>query len=142
MTQSVDRARLKRRTLADAMAALEEAVSKPRSAAGWVDLVSSALADLRSAWLEHVDEVESDDGLLAEVIESAPRLSGAVLSIKTEHTTLMALIDTIAETASSRPAPELVRRRVLNLLGHLTRHRQHGADLVYEAYNVDISASD
>jgi hypothetical protein len=36
----------------------------------------------------------------------------------------------------------LIRRRVVNLIGRLTLHRQAGSDLVFEAYNVDIAASD
>jgi hypothetical protein len=35
-----------------------------------------------------------------------------------------------------------VRRRVIALLGRLAIHRQRGSDLVYEAYNVDITAAD
>jgi hypothetical protein len=126
------------------MARVEEAVSKPRSAVGWIDLVASALTELRAVWLAHVDEVEGDEGLLADVIEAAPRLSGAVQEIKVEHRTIGAQVEAIATVVGASPAPEaeLVRRRVMSLLGHLTRHRQHGADLVYEAYNVDISASD
>jgi hypothetical protein len=30
------------------------------------------------------------------------------------------------------------RDDVQRLLGEIVRHRQHGADLVYEAYHVDI----
>jgi hypothetical protein len=35
-----------------------------------------------------------------------------------------------------------VRRQVTTLLGRLTLHRQAGADLVFDAYNVDIGAMD
>ena len=35
-----------------------------------------------------------------------------------------------------------VRASVTGLLGDLVRHRQTGADLVYEAYQVDIDAAD
>jgi hypothetical protein len=35
-----------------------------------------------------------------------------------------------------------VREDVTGLLGALVRHRQTGADLVYEAYQVDIDAAD
>jgi hypothetical protein len=30
----------------------------------------------------------------------------------------------------------------MTVLGRLSLHRQRGADLVYEAYNVDIAAGD
>jgi hypothetical protein len=34
-----------------------------------------------------------------------------------------------------------IRRRITSMLCELAAHRQHGADLVYEAYNVDIGDS-
>ena len=36
---------------------------------------------------------------------------------------------------------EAMRDRLLALLGTLARHRQRGADLVYEAYAVDIGGT-
>jgi hypothetical protein len=35
-----------------------------------------------------------------------------------------------------------VRDQVVAVLSGLVRHRQAGADMVYEAYNVDIEAGD
>jgi hypothetical protein len=35
-----------------------------------------------------------------------------------------------------------VRRDLLQLLGRLTHHRQLGADLLYEAYVLDVSVGD
>jgi hypothetical protein len=100
----------------------------------------------RGALISHADDVERSEGLLIEILDAAPRLAGRIQTIKTEHVELLQRCDDLIETtrasAAKSPDPTLVRRRVLNLLGHLTRHRQHGADLVYEAYNVDISASD
>lgn len=34
-----------------------------------------------------------------------------------------------------------IRNQAVDLLGHMTRHRQRGADLVYEIYQVDIGNS-
>ena len=34
-----------------------------------------------------------------------------------------------------------IRNQAIELLGQLTRHRQRGADLIYEAYQVDIGES-
>ena len=141
MNETVVRARQRRQTLAAAMASLEEAASKPGVADQWVGGVERAIGELQQALVDHIEEVEDDEGLLVEILEAAPRLAGRVQSIKTEHVELLHRCDRLKETTSTSD-PEMVRRRVLNLLGHLTRHRQHGADLVYEAYNVDISASD
>ena len=35
-----------------------------------------------------------------------------------------------------------LRERATGLLGHLVRHRQRGADLIYEAYQTDIGGGD
>jgi hypothetical protein len=130
------------------MASLEEAASKPAGADRWLNGVELANGELRQALADHIREVEDAEGLLVEILEAAPRLAGRVQSIKVEHEELLHRCDELVEairasaSAAKSPDPTLVRRRILNLLGHLTRHRQHGADLVYEAYNVDISASD
>jgi hypothetical protein len=49
---------------------------------------------------------------------------------------------TVREARNERASRSAVRRRVVNLIGRLTLHRQAGSDLVFEAYNVDIAASD
>ena len=35
-----------------------------------------------------------------------------------------------------------LRERATELLGHIVRHRQRGADLIYEAYETDIGGGD
>jgi hypothetical protein len=35
-----------------------------------------------------------------------------------------------------------LRERANRLLGHLIRHRQQGADLIYEAFETDIGGGD
>jgi hypothetical protein len=37
---------------------------------------------------------------------------------------------------------DAVRERGTRLLGHLVRHRQRGADLIFEAYQTDIGGGD
>jgi hypothetical protein len=75
------------------------------------------------------------------VLDSAPRLSNAVDHLVAEHAVIAALIaDLLAR--SSNPVPDedvdAVRELATGLLGRLARHRQRGADLVYEAYETDI----
>ncbi|HEY4607046.1 MAG TPA: hypothetical protein VIH55_05305, partial [Acidimicrobiia bacterium] len=110
--------------------------------------VAAGLARVDEALRAHIDEVAGPDGLLAEILEVAPRLAGEARELDQEHETLddaMERANLSIATARRRPEPTsnaAVRRRVTTLLGRLTRHRQHGSDLVYEAYNVDISAAD
>lgn len=143
----VERARARRHSLGDALTALEQAVAKPAAVGGWLDAVSEAIDELRRALEEHIEVTEGLEGLLAEIQDVAPRLSGEVDLIKAEHDELLEALEraelTVSGTRSiSSEDPEPIRRRVMTLLGRLSQHRQRGADLVYEAYNVDIATAD
>lgn len=143
----VEIARARRHSLGGAMTALESAVAAPAAAAGWFDSVGKAIANLRVALDDHIEATEGLEGLLAELVEVAPRLAGEVGLIKAEHEELVETLEradmtlkAAVELASDDPEP--VRRRIMTLLGRLSLHRQRGADLVYEAYNVDIATAD
>jgi hypothetical protein len=137
----------RRRELNETMIELEHAVAGPISAPGWLDRVQNCLVMVHDALRVHIEDVEGDDGLLEEILHEAPWLAPMTRDIEREH---IALLDAYTRTEQRlRAAREhgpgdysAVRRRVTSLLGRLTLHRQHGSDLVYEAYNVDIDASD
>ncbi len=129
------------------MASLEAVASGPSGVDGWYDAVLGAVDELGAALEDHIVEAEGSEGLLEEVLETAPRLAGEVAIIEAEHGELRDAIDRARQTIRSSltvasPQPERVRRRVMALLGRLALHRQRGADLVYEAYTVDINAGD
>jgi hypothetical protein len=101
--------------------------------------VMACLEDLRSALQRHVVETEADGGLLNQILTDAPRLANAVYRLRQDH---VELSDAVAALLI-RPAPgngdsAAIRDAGLSLLGQLARHRQRGADLLYEAYNVDV----
>ncbi|HEX9864821.1 MAG TPA: hypothetical protein VGC03_07660 [Acidimicrobiia bacterium] len=137
----------RRRVLNETMVELEHAVARPISAPGWLDRVQNCLVMVHDALRVHIEDVEGDDGLLEEILNEAPRLAPMAQDLEREH---IALLDAYTRTEQRlRAAREhgpgdysAVRRRVTSLLGRLTLHRQHGSDLVYEAYNVDIDAAD
>jgi hypothetical protein len=138
--ERLDRARTRRQDLRLAMEALEIAVSGPvQSESEWLANVRRAVADLGQALQAHVDEVESEAGLLAEVVDHEPRLSQMADELRAEHPELLMAWQRVSN-ALDEPQPDsrAVRRRSVALLGRLTMHRQAGADLVYEAYQVDI----
>ena len=138
------RAKARRVDLREAMAETERIIAKSAAVDGWYDEVEESLTVLREALDAHIVEVEAPDGLLEEILDEAPRLAAEINDIKREHEGLIeswerarALI-----TPGDRLEPIGVRRRVIALLGRISEHRQRGADLVYEAYNVDIAAGD
>lgn len=103
----------------------------------WLDSVRRAVAELGTALQAHVDEVEGPQGLLTDIVAQDPRLSVIAEELRNEHPELVTALDRV-EQAISGGDHRQVRRRAVALLGRLTMHRQAGADLVYEAYQVDI----
>jgi hypothetical protein len=147
LTTQLSRAQDRRRLLAEEMRHLEKIVAGPASAENWLDQVQTGLTDLRQALDAHITEVEGPDGLLAEIVEEAPRLSAQTDDLREDHMELLgAWLRAEATVRAARrngtDLRALIRRRVVNLIGRLTLHRQAGSDLVFEAYNVDIAASD
>lgn len=127
------------------MDALEAALAAPvpgRVPDWWV-AVLNCLRDLRVALGDHITEAEAEGGLLAQILADAPRLANAVNQLCREHIELADAVDALLV----RPAPTngdtaAIRDAGLELLGRLARHRHKGADLLYEAYSVDVSGGD
>ncbi len=136
----LDRTRSLRDDLRLAMQRVEEAIATPASGGDWLQMVGSALGVLSEKLEAHIEGVEGPGGLHQDILEQAPRLSGAVSEMHEDHLKLRDALAALRERVS-HATPEdypAVRRRTLSLLGHLAEHRQIGSDLVYEAYMVDI----
>ena len=117
---------------------LERSLAAPRSDI-WTKQVEEDLHHLRTAITHHIQLTEADDGLLEQVVEDAPRLVPDVEMIMADHTELCEAIDLALDIVDhSADRTHDIRSTVLDLLGRLYAHRQRGADLVFDAYNVDI----
>jgi hypothetical protein len=146
VTPALGEARKRRQTLHDALVHLEMAISSP--AAGripdWSAQVTKDLIGVRDAFDQHIEATEKPDGLYDEIMQRAPRLAHTVDRLREEHPPIAA---SIAETLARMEADDVLRDTwpvdrarddLQRLIGGLVRHRQKGADLVWEAYNVDI----
>jgi hypothetical protein len=104
-----------------------------------LDRVTSDLDHVRVVFAVHVEVTESPGGLYEEILEIAPRLANKITRFKREHAAITTAITTTLDDlrAQATPLTEL-RGRLDHLLQALVRHRKRGADLVYEAYHVDI----
>ena len=145
-SEQLARASHRRHDLAEAMTALEEVVAGPSSADDWLDRTEERLGDLRRALDLHIEEVEAPKGLLAEIVTVAPQLAPYTDELRDEHLVLLEAWlraeAAVRGARAGRATVSSVRRQVTTLLGRLTLHRQTGADLVFDAYNVDIGAMD
>jgi len=141
--------RERRESLYRAMLALEDAVASPTEMGEpWRLRVSQAAEHMRDMIDEHTHETERPDGFLERIVSDAPRLVNRVQRIRSEHVDLqrqaghlLGMLDDTPSGALSIHADD-VRDEVMRLVGALARHRQRGADLIYEAYEVDIGEGD
>jgi hypothetical protein len=128
-----------------ALVALEKAISSPAVGreSDWSKDVLRHLEDLGQAIVEHIEVTERPGGLYEEISQKAPRLAGKIDHLRREHPELRdgaaELIARLETTPIGEAWPLAVARDDLQrLLGRIVRHRQLGADLVWEAYNLDI----
>jgi hypothetical protein len=144
---ALDRSREHRRGVRQACVDLEESLARPAGpdVDQWSSEVTARCHQLGEAFRHHVDESEGPQGLLREIVETAPRLANAVQRVKDEHKSLLAEIarreENIGATVDRGHIDE-VRRSTLQLLQDLAAHRQRGSDLIYEAYSVDVEGGD
>jgi hypothetical protein len=132
-------ARRHREELLEAIHQFERALAVPARNPTWHARVTDRLAALRHSVTEHVVVTEGPDGLYGELLDHAPRLCRGVDMLVREHAALVAAVDALSvRLADPAVAVELARGWASDLLRELSRHRQRGADLVYEAYDTDI----
>jgi hypothetical protein len=131
----------KRIELKQALSMVEIAAASPSGESGWRDALRRALEALQVALVEHVEEVEGDDGLLAELMATEPRLANRIGQLQDEHPKLCSQVAASLKAVTSVSDVDDLRDEVLDSLTAIVRHRQKGADLVYEGYSVDIGGS-
>jgi hypothetical protein len=147
--------RVRRDTLLDAILELEQALAAPATdrARAWASDVGVALDHLRDVFAHHVTDIEGEDGFFAEVLDEEPRLNRAVERMRADHVTITTTSEDLAErlrpigsgavTGTDADASvESLRAGFLDLIRALLVHRHRGSELVYEAYNVDLSVGD
>ncbi|HSF99277.1 MAG TPA: hypothetical protein VLA55_11335 [Ornithinibacter sp.] len=132
-----------RAELRESMSALEAALAAPAvsDTGRWAERVHVATVELAGDFREHVGITEAPDGLYHEVLDTSPRLSGAVAALTSEHVLIRGQVDSLLARVTAPDATgdvDRVRDLGTALLGRLVRHRQRGADLVFEAYEFDI----
>ena len=139
--------RVRRAELRDALDALERALAAPASGRSvvWGESVHTLLAGLAEDFGAHVEVTEGPGGLHQAILSGDLRLANAVDALTAEHAEIAADIGALVADSAPPVAPDDVeglRERATKLLGHLSRHRQRGADLIYEAFETDIGGGD
>ncbi len=136
-------ARTLRAGLRDAVSSLEDAAAGPAADPGWRSTLSARIHDVRTALITHIDEVEADGGLLDQAVAAVPGLAPAAAQVRDDHGLLCEEVDQVLDMVDPTHGEDddRVRETVLDLMRMISRHRQRGADLVYEAWHLDIGAA-
>ena len=150
LTPALGEARKRRQTLHDAIVQLEMAISSPAAGRvdGWSGQVTKDMVGVRDAFDQHIIVTEKPGGLYEEIMERAPRLAGTVKRLQDEHPAIEASVAKLlvrleaGEVTDDAWPLDKARDDLQRLIGAVVRHRQKGADLVWEAYNVDIGGTE
>lgn len=110
--------------------------------AGWLQGVRDRVEKLRTALDRHVGVHEGPDSFHADVVRHQPHLAARVQWLQRDHTRLSDALGSVErELDSATPADESmdqVRALGTDVLHLFVRHRQRGADVVWEAFNYDV----
>jgi len=145
LTPTLEETARRRADLHAALVEVEKAISSAASGreTDWAKEVVLQLEDLGRTIQEHIEVTERPEGLYDEITHKAPHLSGKIGRLREEHPTMrdgtIAAIAKLQTTGVGDAWPlDEARDDLQRLLGRIVRHRQLGADLVWEAYNLDI----
>jgi hypothetical protein len=145
----IEQARQRRAGVRAATDRVERAAASPahQRTREWCDVLAARLSELGTAFRHHVEVTEARDGLFAEIIATAPRLSHRTEDLQRDHREIEAAIDGAFAKLASTGNPDQTTvddagDAILDLLTRISHHRHLGAELVYDAYHVDIEAAD
>lgn len=145
MGENLGRTRERRLSLRSAAGRLERSLASPTNerAASWSNELALELDTLGEALDTHITVNEAPGGLFDDIVEQEPRLANRVEKARNDH---QALREHFARARATLPCGAegvaAARDATVQLLTALVRHRHLGADLVYEAFHVDLEAAD
>jgi hypothetical protein len=143
----LDAVRIRRDDLYEAILGLERALAVPAGDAPevWASLLAGPLTHLGSVLDVHVRGTEGESGLFEQLREDAPWLLPAVQQLTSEHPGLVGAaqaLTTRIEAVHTDGDVDDLRDTALDLMRQLLEHRHRGAELLYDAYQVDLSGTD
>lgn len=138
-----DEARARRLALHAAVVDLEEALTSPAGdGVGWLQTVRVSIDDMDATLRAHVRDAESDEGLLAQISEDSPWLGPRVEQVRRAHGELVERSNALTINCRQTADADAIRNEAFQLIARVSRHRHQAADLLYDAYDLDLSAGD
>lgn len=143
--------RRRREALHQAVVGLEDTLAAPvGDGEHWRLRVAMAVDHAVARIGEHIAETEGPGSILDQIRQTAPRLSRRIDQMRVDHERLEkaghALAHAVADLGESEgegmpDRANAVRNQAIEMMGQIARHRQRGADLLFEAYHVDLGNS-
>ena len=147
--------RSRREALLQAVVGLEDALAGPiGDQERWRLRVAMAVDHAVARISEHIAQTEGRGNILDEILAVAPRLERRVKQMRVDHENLekaahqlvvavteLSAVDDDTESDVMEDRAIAVRNQAVEVMGQIARHRQRGADLIYEAYQVDLGNS-
>lgn len=145
--RELEAVRQRRAELRETLSALERCLAAPAAdrTVVWGERLHEAAERLAADFALHIEVTEGPDGLHQAILAGDLRLANQVDALTAEHAVIA---EQIAELSAASEPPvtaadaATVREQGTTLLDALVRHRQRGADLIYEAFQTDIGGGD
>ena len=140
----LEKVKERRSELGESMVALQAVLDEPPGdPEHWLQQARAAAAEVRTDLAEHIEVTEASGGLYDSLRAEAARLAGPLRKLQAEHPELIALADELIAVLERPTAADRLSApaQVKELLRRLSHHRQRGADLVFEAYEVDVGGT-
>ncbi|HEU5309526.1 MAG TPA: hypothetical protein VFW97_19550 [Acidimicrobiia bacterium] len=122
------------------------ATAGPGREIDWVSDVRGALGALEDALAVQAQNSAVSDSPLSDIEVEEPRLRNRVVQLRQRYADLRQRVGELRSQLDATAPESLdladVRRRLEALAGELRYQRAREADLVYEAYSVDLGAGD
>ncbi len=146
-SKELDAVRVRRAEMRERLGDLERALAAPAPGQEvvWGEAVHATLTTMAGDFAAHVEVTEGPGGLHESILGGDLRLANAVDALTREHNAVGRQLGALvadSEAPVTSADVEALRDRATDLLAQLARHRQRGADLIYEAYATDIGGGD
>jgi hypothetical protein len=139
----INEMRDRRASLRTAMAQVESSVSRPAPGrvSAWSAELQTQLEVLSAALEVHVHATEGPEGMLDDIVVARPDMADRVTVARQDHKLLRYEIHAVLTELPTDDAGVVdIRAQVVHLLSGLARHRQAGADMMFEAYRIDVES--
>lgn len=106
------------------------------------DRFRAALRQLLATLHEHIEEADAPDGLLTQIIETAPWFAPRAAQLRDEHAELVGLAEQLIDRLEDGEDPAEVLPGARGLAERVSDHRHRGTTLLVDAYMLDVPAGD